>query len=111
MELSIGNHYLPDYESEKSKCPHQQIKHRLTDYNVSIGKIAEFLSSYEDAGTNDAIHGRLKYMSRLQAIANRQEKVLKIELSDLQQHFTSAREVGFVERIKVNTARYVSLFA
>ena len=50
-------------------------------------------------------------MSRLQAVANRQEKVLKIELSDIAQHFSSAREIGFVDRVRNNTTRYVSLFA
>ena len=34
--------------------------------------------------TPDPIHAKLKYMASLQKIANREEKIINIQLSDLQ---------------------------
>ena len=53
----------------------------------------------------------MKYMAMLQKIANRQEKLIEISLSDLQYFFSSSRDVNFVERIRANTSRYISEFS
>jgi len=36
---------------------------------------------------------------------------LEIELGDLDEFFDSARDHGFVERVRMNTCRYVALFS
>ena len=50
-------------------------------------------------------------MAILQKVANRQKKLVEIDLSDLSEHFSQVREAGFVERIWTNTVRYVDLFS
>ena len=37
--------------------------------------------------------------------------IIEIELGDLEEFFDSIRDHGFVERIRINTARYVNLFS
>ena len=45
----------------------------------------------------------------MQRVANRQQKEIRIELGDLEEHFRG--DPGFVERVKINTKRYVTLFS
>ena len=45
----------------------------------------------------------------MQKVANRQHKSIDIELGDLEQHFRG--DPAFVDRVKRNTKRYVSLFS
>lgn len=70
------------------------------------------MTGFQDpAATPDPIHGKMKYMAMLQKIANRQEKLIDIQLSDLHEFFSSSRDVNFVERIRANTSRYISEFS
>lgn len=50
-------------------------------------------------------------MIQLQKIADRDQEVIEIELPDLEEFFDSARDHGFVERVRMNTSRYVTLFS
>lgn len=50
-------------------------------------------------------------MIQLQKIANKQQECIEIELNDLEEFFDSARDHGFVERVKMNTSRYISIFS
>ena len=95
MQVDFGNSklYLPDYDAERRK-------------------ISDFLTGFQDpSATPDPIHGKMKYMAMLQKIANRQEKLINISLSDLHEFFSSSRDVLFVERIRANTSRYISEFS
>mmetsp|Transcript_16126 Transcript_16126/g.11370 ORF Transcript_16126/g.11370 Transcript_16126/m.11370 type:complete len:100 (-) Transcript_16126:2061-2360(-) len=60
--------------------------------------------------TEDALHGKLKYMSMLQKVSNKQCKTIEITLEDIQDHFNNNRDAGFLERVKCNTDRYIKLF-
>jgi DNA replication licensing factor MCM7 len=44
-------------------------------------------------------------------VANRESKVILIDLDDLKEHFSAARDTGLVERVLHNTARYIDLFS
>ena len=46
-------------------------------------------------------------MIQLQKIANKKSKAIRIELGDIEQHFRG--DPAFVERVKINTKRYVTL--
>ena len=69
----------------------------------------------------DPIHGKLKYMIQLQKIANREKRTdtksesvhntVEISIEDLNEFFDSARDRGFVERVRINTSRYISIFS
>jgi len=50
-------------------------------------------------------------MTQLQKVANRENLQIEIELEDLKEFFDSARDHGFVERIRTNTARYMAIFS
>lgn len=50
-------------------------------------------------------------MIQLQKVANKDANFVNIELDDLQEFFNTAKESAFVDRVKTNTARYVSLFS
>lgn len=50
-------------------------------------------------------------MTVLQKVANKEATAIEIELTDLEEFFDSARDHGFVERVRTNTTRYVSLFS
>ena len=82
---------------------------------IGIDKATEFITQFQDAtisnANEDPIHGKLKYMTQLQKVANRESLEIEIELEDLREFFDSARDHGFVERIRTNTARYMSLFS
>ena len=56
----------------------------------------------------DATHGKFKYQIQMQRVSNQQDKFIRIEIGDLEQHFRG--DQGFVDRIKSNTKRYVDLF-
>lgn len=97
MKLEIQrDFYMPDYDGERSKCN-------------------DFITSFQDTtiprDKEDPIHGKLKYMTQLQMIANKKRKNLEIELADLDEHFESPADQGFLNRIRTNTTRYLSLFA
>lgn len=77
---------------------------------VCIAKCLDFISTFEDPRlTPDATHGKLKYQIQMQNVANYQQKAIRIELGDLEEHFRG--DPAFVQRVKVNTKRYVSLFS
>lgn len=57
---------------------------------------------------DDATHGKLKYKVKMQRVANFESEVIQIELGDLEEHFRG--DPSFVNRIKINTKRYISLF-
>ena len=50
-------------------------------------------------------------MIQLQKVANRESSVIEIELDDLREFFDSIRDMSFVERVRINTSRYISLFS
>jgi DNA replication licensing factor MCM7 len=77
---------------------------------VSIGKCIDFITTFEDPTlARDATHGSLKYMVDMQSVANQVGKAIRIELKDLEEHFRG--DPAFVERVKLNTKRYTSLFS
>ena len=58
----------------------------------------------------DGGQSRQKYMQMMQRIANKEgDGTFEIHLGDLESFFDGA-ESGFVDRVKCNTKRYVSLF-
>ena len=59
----------------------------------------------------DPIHGKLKYMIQLQRVANKEQTNIEIDMDDLKDFFDTIRDQGFLERIKVNTTRYIDLFS
>jgi len=70
----------------------------------------DFISTFEDPRLSaDATHGKLKYQIQMQRVANRQLKSIDLEVGDLEEHFRG--DPAFVERIKVNTKRYTTLFS
>ena len=50
-------------------------------------------------------------MTKLQQVANRKSEIIEIELDDIKEFFDQAKDHGFVERVKVNTTRYSSIFS
>ena len=50
-------------------------------------------------------------MTQLQKVSNRENLEIEIELEDLKEFFDSARDHGFVDRIRSNTARYMAIFS
>ena len=57
----------------------------------------------------DETHQRRKYMIKMQRVANCVDKVIQIEIRDLEEHFRG--DPGFIDRIKRNTRRYCTLFS
>ena len=47
----------------------------------------------------------------MQKVANHQEAIIEIELEDIREFFDQAKDHGFVERVRVNTYRYVQIFS
>ena len=50
-------------------------------------------------------------MTMLQKVANKESAIIEIELEDLKEFFDSIRDIGFVERVRINTTRYIALFS
>jgi hypothetical protein len=50
-------------------------------------------------------------MIELQRVANKESVVINIELDDIKDFFSAARDASFVDRTLLNTARYVDLFS
>lgn len=50
-------------------------------------------------------------MIQLQKVANKECQIIEIELEDLKDFFDSIRDMGFVERVRINTTRYIMLFS
>lgn len=44
-------------------------------------------------------------------MANKQSKLIEISLGDIQEHFNNNRDMGFLERVKTNTDRYIKIFS
>lgn len=44
-------------------------------------------------------------------MANRESKLVEVELDDLRDHFSAARDGSFLDRVLKNTVRYVELFS
>ncbi|KAH8117008.1 MCM2/3/5 family-domain-containing protein [Phellopilus nigrolimitatus] len=91
------------------------------NYGEEKDKIKGFLEAFE--GQKDVTRGfadmdladdddsplrRLKYMSQLQKIANREQTMLTIDLEDIYTHEKTVAELA--TRIRNNTKRYVDLF-
>ena len=87
----------------------------VPDYPGEIAKCQNFITTFQDPtitrANEDPIHGKLKYMTQLQKIANKQSEIIEIELDDIQDFFDSAKDQGFVERVRTNTKRYIQLFS
>lgn len=93
IQLSTNQLYLPDYDGEKARC-------------------VDFITTFQDPKLKaDSIHGKLKYMIELQKIANKESVVINIELDDIKDFFSAARDSHFVDRAVINTTRYVNLFS
>ena len=94
MKLQVHREkYLPDYEGEINKC-------------------TDFITTFQDpTSKEDPIHGKLKYMAILQQVANKKQEGIEIELEDIREFFNSAKDSGFVERVRINTTRYINLFS
>jgi DNA replication licensing factor MCM7 len=50
-------------------------------------------------------------MIQLQKVANKEQNIIEIELEDLKGFFGSVKDLAFVERVRINTSRYISLFS
>lgn len=50
-------------------------------------------------------------MIQLQKVANKESNIIEIELEDLKEFFDSIRDMGFVDRVRINTSRYINLFS
>ena len=50
-------------------------------------------------------------MTRLQEVANRKSDNIQIELEDMKEFFTDPKDHGFVDRVRLNTARYQQIFS
>ncbi|ERN16747.1 DNA replication licensing factor MCM7 [Amborella trichopoda] len=74
----------PDFEADKALCK-------------------DFINNFID------IHGEPKYLNILQDVANRKYCSVDIDLDDLLSN--EDLDDGFLERVRMNTRRYVSLFA
>ena len=87
----------------------------LPDYDGEINKITDFVTTFQDPtisrAKEDPIHGKLKYMTKLQGVADRKQLNVEIELEDIREFFDSAKDSAFVERVRTNTHRYVKLFS
>jgi len=84
----------------------------LPDYDGEINKCTDFITTFQDPSIKeDPIHGKLKYMATLQKVANKQLEGIEIELEDIREFFNSAKDSGFVERVRINTTRYINLFS
>ena len=87
----------------------------MPDYDGEINKCNDFITNFQDAtitrDKEDPIHGKLKYMTRLQQCANKKTDTIEIELEDIREFFDSAKDQGFVERVRTNTSRYIHLFS
>jgi hypothetical protein len=46
-----------------------------------------------------------------QRVANKESKILEVELDDIREHFSAARDSSFIDRVMANTLRYVELMA
>jgi len=77
--------------------------HKYPDPNTEAAKCLSFLEKFEDKDT-----GVLKYMDLLQRVVNREQRVVQIELDDVEEF---EQDSQFVENILRNTRRYVTLFA
>jgi uncharacterized glyoxalase superfamily protein PhnB len=86
----------------------------LPDYDGETNKCQEFIRTFQDPSitrkNEDPVHGKLKYMTKLQSVSNRKSETIEIELEDIKEFFDSAKDAGFVERVRLNTHRYVQLF-
>jgi len=48
----------------------------------------DFIAHFEDKSLpTDSIHGKLKYMSMLQKVANREQRVIEIHTEDVDEFF------------------------
>jgi len=95
MQISLPSNqlYLPDYEAEKSRC-------------------IDFITTFQDPRLpEDPIHSKLKYQILMQRVANKESKLIGVDLEDIKEFFSATKDLGFVERLLSNTARYVSLIA
>jgi len=93
MQINLGpnNIYQPDYELEKKRCQ-------------------EFISGYDDPRMEaDPVHDKKKYMRILQQVANRELRLVEIELDDIKDYFSANRDHGFVERVSRNAGTYIKL--
>ena len=50
-------------------------------------------------------------MTLLQQVANRKSEIIEIELEDIKEFFDQVKDHGFVERVRLNTTRYSSIFS
>jgi DNA replication licensing factor MCM7 len=80
----------------------------IQKYGSHKDMIREFLSQFDSgaASVTSGIHGGLKYMNQLQAIADRQATTLSIDLGDLSAFCKSE----LVESLVLNAQRYVHFF-
>lgn len=60
---------------------------------------------------DDSVHHKMKYMRQLQTIANKESQIVQISVEDIKSHFTAAKDQGFVDRVLINTHRYVTLMS
>jgi len=93
INLPANGLYIPDYDQEKARC-------------------IEFIKSFADQRLHDdTVHGKLKYMRALQRVANKESKLIELELDDIKEYFSAQKDAHFIERIQRNTATYVSIFS
>ena len=59
---------------------------------------------------DDALHGKHKYLIQLQKVLNKESTQIKIEISDLKDFYNLPKDAAFLERILINTHRYIGLF-
>ena len=89
----------------QSRSEHDGVAVVESDYAVVTEKLQEFLEHFQDEDINgDTVN---KYMTVLQGVANRKERVIEIEMDDV---FTHLGE-ELAEKMRRNAYRYKQLLA
>ena len=50
-------------------------------------------------------------MIKLQQVSNKESSIIEIEIEDLKEFFSSIKDHGFIDRVRMNTSRYISIFS
>lgn len=87
----------------------------MPDYDGETKRCSDFITTFSDPSIPreqfDPIHGNLKYMTMLQSVVNKKLDMIMIEMDDLREFFNANKDQGFIERVRMNTQRYIKLFS
>ena len=87
----------------------------MPDYDGETKRCSDFITTFSDPSIPreqfDPIHGNLKYMTMLQSVVNKKLDMIIIEMDYLREFFNANKDQGFIERVRMNTQRYIKLFS